>query len=75
MSSKQIISQLYTLINQLENNEASRGDALQDELIALHDAVDSYDVAYDSRAENYEPESSAYRSAEQAYKESREWTA
>lgn len=52
MTSKQIISQLYTLINQLENNEASRGDALQDELIALHDAVDSYDVAYDSRAEN-----------------------
>ena len=75
MSSKQIISQLYTLINQLENNEAGRGDALQDELIALHDGVDSYDVAYDSRAENYEPESRAYRSAEQAYKESREWTA
>ena len=75
MTSKQIISQLYALINQLENSEACRGDALQDELIILRDAVVSYDVAYDSRAENYEPESRAYRSAEQAYKESREWTA
>jgi len=72
MSNKDIINQLYALIDRLESIEADRGDALQDELIVLRDAVDSYEAAYDSRAENYEPETRAYRSAEQAYKESRE---
>jgi hypothetical protein len=72
-TSKEILEQIGALIDRLESIEASRmGYTLEDELIGLRDAIDSYEAGYDSRAENYEPETRADRSAEQAYKESRE---